>query len=98
MRNQIFEDADRIADILGDAPRLRYVLAEGHGIAADAVTELHLDGDNVKLDVWVGTRVVRFKAKGTQHVVATQPGGGMAMFLDPALAQAIYALVDDHLT
>lgn len=97
MRDETFEAPARIAEILGDSYRLRYVLTNAHGIQVDDVTALRLDGDNTKIDVWVGDRMVRFKARGTQHVLATRPSGGMAMELDPALAQAIYALVHDHL-
>jgi len=97
MRDETFTDPSRVATILGDSSRLRYVLTTAHGISVDTVTELRLDGDNTKIDVCVGDRMVRFKARGTQHVLATQPGGGMAMTLDPALAQAIYTLIDEHL-
>jgi len=97
MKDETFEDPDRIAVILADSQRLRYVLADRHGVAVDAVTAIRLDGDNFKFDVWAGERLIGFKAKGTQHVLVSRPGGGMGMELDPALAQAVYALVDSHL-
>ena len=97
MSDRNFEEQDEIQRILGESSRLRYVLSTHHGVALDAVTSLRVDGDNAKIDVWVGERMMRFKAKGTQRVLATQPdGGGMAMTLDPALAQAIYEIVGDY--
>jgi len=96
MKDQTFEAPARIAEILADSGRIRFVLAETYGVAVDAVTSLRLDGDNFKIDIWAAERMIRFKAKGTDRILATQPGGGMAMQYDPALAQAIFRLVDDY--
>ena len=68
MSDRNFEEQDEIQRILGESSRLRYVLSTHHGVALDAVTSLRVDGDNAKIDVWVGERMMRFKAKGTQRV------------------------------
>jgi len=93
MPDQTFDSPEQMAEILGESARLRYVLDTHHHIAPADVTAIRIDGDNRKIDIWAGERMVRFKARGTQHVLGTQPGGGMAMALDPALAQAIHELM-----
>jgi len=63
------------------------------------ITSVILDGDNFKIDVYVGSELFRFKAKGTEYVLVKDPEQGiMKMEFDPAMAQSIYRIIDEFLT
>ena len=96
MADVSYQDRERIEAILAESGRVRYLLTSTYGVEPEAITKIRVDGDNVKVDVWVGERMIRFKAKGTDRALRLNPDTDvMEMVFDPALAQALYNLVDE---
>lgn len=96
MADVTHEVRERIDAILGECSRLRFLLTDTYGVAVEQIDKVRVDGDNVKVDVWVGERMLRFKAKGTERVLRPSPeSGNLEMVFDPALAQGLYNLVDE---
>lgn len=91
-----FDDSVKIQEILESSSRLRYLVTHTHGLGVEDITSIRIDGDNYKLDVNTATKMLRFKAKGTDRVLAPNAEtGNLEMLFDPALAQAIYGIVED---
>jgi hypothetical protein len=96
MADVSYTDRAKIDAILAESSRLRYLLTETYGVKPAEITSIRVDGDNIKVDVNVGPRMLRFKAKGTENALVPDPSaGGVKMTFDPALAQALYNLVDE---
>lgn len=97
MADLSFDDPAKILAILRGTKRLQFVLTDNYKVPLESVTKLRVDGDNVKVDVWVGERMLRFKAKGTENVLVPDAAvGGVTMKLDPWLAQELYKVVEEH--
>lgn len=99
MADQRFDSPDQIRAIVQHSSRLRYLLTATYGVNLEALEAIRVDGDNIKIDVHpTEGPMLRFKAKGLQHVLRRDPDKGiMTMELDPALAQALYSIVDEFL-
>ncbi len=96
MADVSYDARDKIDAILEESGRLRFLLSDTYGVTGDQITKIRVDGDNVKVDVWIGERMLRFKAKGTDRALRLNPDSGvMEMVFDPALAQGLYNLVDE---
>jgi hypothetical protein len=96
MADKRFEDPDTIGAVVDTSSRLKYLLTSTYGIGLDEIEAIRVDGDNFKIDVHAAGQMLRFKAKGLDHVLAKNPeSGALELKLDPALAQAIYNIVDD---
>ncbi len=97
MADTSYEDPKKILEILMSTGRLRFVLTDNYKVPLESVTKLRVDGDNIKVDVWVGERMLRFKAKGTENcLIPDESVGGVKMALDPWLAQELHRVVEDH--
>jgi len=97
MADKIFEDMDKIQEILGMASRLKTVLKEKYKILPQDISSLKIDGDNFKIDISTKKgAMIRIKAKGTDTVLASNPDNGtMVMQQDPALAQCLFRISDE---
>lgn len=96
MADVSYTDRAKLDQILAESSRLRYLVTETYGVKPEEITSIRVDGDNIKVDVNVGARLLRFKAKGTEDALVPDPAtGGMKLVLDPALAQALYNLVEE---
>ena len=98
MSDITYDSPATIADILSLSSRLRYLLQTTYNLATEDILSVRVDGDNFKLDVYYAeTAMFRFKAKGLDNVIMTNPETGvMTLELDPALAQGIYRIVEDY--
>lgn len=94
MADVSYTEREMIDAILAASSRLRYLVTHTYGVAPQQVTRIRVDGDNVKVDVYAGERLLRFKAKGTSNALVPDDEG-VKLVLDPALAQALYELVAD---
>ena len=91
-----FLSQQEVGEILSVSARLRYILAQHYQVHLAEIVSVHLDTVNHKLDIDTQTHKLRFKAKGTKHVLRTDPvDGHLVMTLDPALAQGIYTILDE---
>lgn len=97
MADVMVTDRAAIEDIVGMSSRLRYLLTVSYAIAPETISAIRVDGDNFKIDVHAGDEIYRFKAKGLEEALLKDPEtGGLKLVLDPALAQAIYAIVGEY--
>ncbi|MEZ0230497.1 MAG: hypothetical protein ACAI25_17880 [Planctomycetota bacterium] len=97
MTDTSYEDRAKIHEILMSTGRLRFVLTDNYKVPLETVTKLRVDGDNIKVDVWVGERMLRFKAKGIDDVLVPDEAlGGVKMALDPWLARELHRVVEDY--
>ena len=98
MKDIRIEQPDTIREIIHSSSRLRYLLCDQYGVAPQQICAVRLDGDNFKIDVHTqGGQMLRFKAKGFDHVLRKDPESGMLKLeFDPALAQAVYEIISDY--
>ena len=97
MADITYEQNEKITEIINSSSRLKYLLQETYRVKIDSITGLRVDSDNMKIDINMGSEMIRFKAKGTEDVLAPDPQTkNMTMVLDPALAQAIYAICNEY--
>jgi hypothetical protein len=97
MADNNYSDKEKIKEILTLSSRLKFLLIDNYKIDINAITSIRVDSDNFKIDVNVGEKMYRFKAKGTDSVLLTDPtNGSMKMEFDPALAQGVYNICDDY--
>ena len=95
MSDTTHHNPETIARILAISSRLKYLLKVTLQIDLSTISSIRIDSDNVKIDIHTD-RLFRFKAKGLQHVLLPDPEtGSLKMDFDPALAQGIYAIVDE---
>ncbi len=96
MADVLFTDPAKIEEILRTSSRLRYLVTVTYEVPLAAIESVRVDGDNVKVDVTAGGRMLRFKAKGTEQcLVPDAEHGGVRLALDPALAQGLHEIVSD---
>ncbi|GAB4410411.1 MAG: hypothetical protein OHK0053_37220 [Microscillaceae bacterium] len=97
MADVSFEAPEKIHEILTAYSRVHYLVTQEYGIPLEEVLLVRVDGDNGKIDINTAESMLRFKAKGTENALVSDPAtGGMKMVFDPALAQAIFELVTDY--
>lgn len=97
MADNVFNEASKIAEIVSESSRLRYLLSFTYGMDLTKIEKIRVDGDNIKVDVWYEGRMYRFKAKGTTNALKpkVEDPSCLEMVMDPALAQGLYNLVDE---
>jgi len=94
MADNLYQVKEEIQRIINVSQRLKYLIQEKYLVSE--IESIRVDGDNNKVDLHTPKRVLRFKAKGPQHVLLMKPDEeGLIMTLDPALAQGIYNIVDE---
>ncbi|NJL15036.1 MAG: hypothetical protein HC913_19905 [Microscillaceae bacterium] len=97
MADVSFEDQEKIKEILKTYSRVHYLVTQEYGIPLEAVLSVRVDGENGKIDVNTADTMLRFKAKGSENALVSDPEtGGMKMVFDPALAQAIFEIIQDY--
>ena len=85
-----------IGEILSASARLRYILAQHYQVQDAEIISIQIDTANHKLDIDTPNQKLRFKAKGTEYILRTDPvNGHFVMTHDPVLAQGIYTIIDD---
>ena len=76
---------------------MKYLLTSTYQLSLDDIISICVDGDNFKIDIETETDTFRFKPQGTENVIRKNPELGILQpTLDPALAQAIYNIVDEY--
>jgi hypothetical protein len=89
-------DPNRIQEIVYESSRLRFLLAETFRLPLDEISAIRLDSDNFKIDIYTKLTYFRFKPKGPENILVTDPGTRvMEMQFDPVLAQAVYRIIDE---
>lgn len=92
-----FSDRERINDIINTSSRLKYLLMFTYKIPLDDIISLRIDSDNMKIDIYLKTDMLRFKVKDLENVIMKNPENSiLQLTFDPALAQAIYNIVDEY--
>ncbi len=92
-----FTDKIKIEEIIDTSSRLKYLLKSAYQISLEEIVSIRVDGDNYKIDVNTEMETFRFKAQGLENVIMKNPELGiLQLTLDPALAQAIYHIVDEY--
>ncbi len=92
-----FIDKTKIIEIIETSSRLKYLLLSTYQISLDDIDSIRVDGDNYKIDINTDTDTLRFKSQGLENVLMKNPETGiLQLTLDPALAQAIYNIVDEY--
>ncbi|PZO43426.1 MAG: hypothetical protein DCF19_05650 [Pseudanabaena frigida] len=92
-----FSDRDKIIEIINTSSRLKYLLKFTYQISLDDIVSIRVDGDNFKVDINTETTMFRFKPQGLEDVIMKNPETGiLQLTFDPALAQAIYNIVDEY--
>lgn len=87
-----------IQDIIYKSSRLKQVLTEFYGIKLNEISAIRLDSDNFKIDVFTQDNYYRFKPKGFEDILITNPEiRNMELKFDPALAQAIYRILSAYM-
>ncbi|NJL91093.1 MAG: hypothetical protein HC916_15880 [Coleofasciculaceae cyanobacterium SM2_1_6] len=93
-----FTDNNKIQEIINTSSRLKYLLKFAYQIPLDSIVSIRVDSDNMKIDVNTDSETFRFKAKGLDSVIMKNPELGiMQLTLDPALAQAVYNIIDEFI-
>ena len=91
-----YTSPDEISEILNLSPRLSYLLSQHYKVQTDEILSILIDGSNHKIDITTETDQLRFKSKGTQHVLLPDAERGhLTMTIDPALAQGISEIIAD---
>ncbi|MGB0522407.1 MAG: hypothetical protein ACPGJS_05575 [Flammeovirgaceae bacterium] len=99
MADIIFDQREKIEEIINESNRLRFLLLQHYKITLADISAIRVDSDNFKIDVYSNDVRLRFKAKGTENVLLKDPASGiMKLTFDPALAQAIYEITSDYAT
>ncbi|WP_016951634.1 hypothetical protein [Anabaena sp. PCC 7108] len=97
MADITFTDKNKITEIINTSSRLKYLIKFTYQIPLEDIVSIRVDGNNFKIDVETDTEMFRFKAKGLDNVIMKDIKTGiMQLTLDPALAQAIYNIVDEY--
>ncbi|MBD3885791.1 hypothetical protein IFO70_29185 [Phormidium tenue FACHB-886] len=92
-----FTDKSKITEIINTSSRLKYLLKFRYELSLDDIVSVRVDGHNFKVDVITETDMFRFKAKDMEHVILKNPEHDVLQSVfDPALAQAIYHLIDEY--
>ena len=92
-----FTNREKIQEIINTSSRLKYLLTFTYKISLDDIVSVRVDGDNFKIDVNTEEDMFRFKAKSVDNVIMKNPESEiMELKFDPALAQAIYNIVDEY--
>ncbi|HLO50467.1 MAG TPA: hypothetical protein VK211_18770 [Kamptonema sp.] len=92
-----FTNEERIGEIINRSSRLKYILTFTYKISLDDVISVRVDGDNFKIDVNTEAEIFRFKAQGVENVIMKNPKSRiLELTFDPALAQAIYNIIDEY--
>ncbi|MFM6137713.1 MAG: hypothetical protein ACKO3K_03070 [Cuspidothrix sp.] len=98
MADITFSDKNKITEIINTSSRLKYLIKFTYQISLEDIVSVRIDGNNFKIDVETETEMFRFKAKGLDNVIMKDVETGiMQLKFDPALAQAIYNIVDEYL-
>lgn len=97
MTDTSFTDKDKITEIINTSGWLKYLLTSTYQISLDEITSVRVDSDNFKVDVNTETDVFRFKPQGLENVIMKNPELDiLQLTFDPALAQAIYNIIDEY--
>ena len=92
-----FTDRENIEEIINTSGRLKYLLTYTYKVSIDDIVSVRVDGDNFKIDVNTKEEMFRFKAKGVDSVIMKNLESEiMELKYDPALAAAIYNIVDEY--
>ncbi|HMV41994.1 MAG TPA: hypothetical protein PK079_13750 [Leptospiraceae bacterium] len=85
-----------IQEIVYESGRFKYILSEIYNLKISAIQSIRLDSDNFKIDINTKDTYYRFKPKGFEDVLMTNPETrSMELKFDPALAQAVYRILND---
>ncbi|MBK6608501.1 MAG: hypothetical protein IPQ05_21395 [Leptospiraceae bacterium] len=91
-------DPDTIRDIIYESSRLRFLLAETFRLPLEEISAIRLDSDNFKIDIYTKVTYFRFKPKGLENILVTNPETrAMELQFDPALAQAVYRIIEEFI-
>ncbi|TYQ30545.1 hypothetical protein [Pseudanabaena sp. UWO310] len=92
-----FTDRDKIYEVIDTSSRLKYLLKFTYQLSLDDIVSVRVDGDNFKVDINTEKDMLRFKPQGIENVIMKNPETGiLQLTFDPALAQAIYNIVDEY--
>jgi hypothetical protein len=92
-----FTDRDKIREVIDTSSRLKYLLKFTYQLSLDDIVSVRVDGDNFKVDINTEEDTLRFKSQGEEHVIMKNlETGSPQLTFDPALAQAIYNIVDEY--
>ena len=90
------KNPNKIQEIIYESSRLRYLLSDRYKLPISNIQAVRLDSDNFKIDLYAKDTFFRFKAKGLENVLATNPDTrSMDLQFDPALAQAVYRIIEE---
>lgn len=96
MSDKLYEEREKIHEILDNSNRLKFLLLERYKVLPDDIKSIRVDSDNFKIDINFENEMFRFKAKGTQNVLMHDPDQGiMTMVFDPALVMGIMEICED---
>jgi hypothetical protein len=88
----------KIQEIIYESSRLRYLLSDRYKLPIAEINSIRLDSDNFKIDLYTKDTFFRFKAKGLENVLVTNPDTqSMDLQFDPALAQAVYRIIEEFI-
>ena len=91
-------DPDTIRDIIYESSRLRFLLAETFRLPLEEISAIRLDSDNFKMDIYTKLTYFRFKPKGLENILVTSPETrATELQFDPALAQAVYRIIEEFM-
>ena len=92
-----FTDRYKISEVIDTSSRLKYLLKYTYQLSLDDIISVRVDGDNFKVDINTEKDMFRFKPQGVEDVIIKNPETGiLQLTFDPALAQAIYNIVDEY--
>lgn len=89
-------NTNTIQEIIYESSRLRSLIAEIFKLEIKDISSIRLDSDNYKIDIYTNETYFRLKPKGQEDILLTNPETRiLEMHFDPALAQAIYRIINE---